>query len=65
LPVADGAAEVDSSGLAIELEAGTVEAAVGAMTVAFTDGYGNGRPVPTLTTLEGMGRIDTDEPAVG
>jgi hypothetical protein len=35
------------------------------MIVAFADGYGNGSPVPTLTTLEGMGRIDTDEPAVG
>jgi hypothetical protein len=35
------------------------------MIVAFADGYGNGSPVPTLTALEGTGRIDTDEPAVG
>jgi hypothetical protein len=35
------------------------------MIVPFADGYGNGSPVPALTTLEGMGRIDTDGPAVG
>jgi hypothetical protein len=58
-----GFSEVDSSGPAIELE-GAVGPAVGAMTVAFADGYGNGSPVPTLTELEGMGRIDTDGPAV-
>jgi hypothetical protein len=56
--------EVDSSGLATELE-GAVGPAVGAMIVPFADGYGNGSPVPTLTTLEGMGRIDTEGPAVG
>ena len=56
--------DVDSSGLSIEVE-GAVGPAVGAMMVPFADGYGNGRPVPTLTTLEGMGRIDTDGPVVG
>jgi hypothetical protein len=56
--------DVDSSGLAIELE-GAVGPAVGAITVPFADGYGNGSPVPTLTPLEGTGRIDMEEPAVG
>ena len=63
MPVSDGASEVDSSGLVIELE-GAV-GPVGGMIVAFADGYGNGRPVPALTALEGMGRMETDEPAVG
>lgn len=55
--------KLDSSGLAIELEA-AVGPAVGAMIVPFADGYGDGRPVPTLIALDGMGRIDTDGPVV-
>ena len=56
--------EVDSSGLATELD-GAVGPAVGAMEVPFGDGYGNGSPVPSLTVLEETEGSGTVEPAVG
>lgn len=59
-----GVSEVDSSGLATELEE-EVGPAVGATTVAFDDGIGNGIPVPSLTVLEEKEGTGVVVPAVG
>jgi hypothetical protein len=56
--------EVESSGLAIELEE-AVGAAVGATIVAFDDGNGNGSPVPSLIVPEEKEGTGVVVPAVG